>query len=156
MHKIFDFQILREFPKYVSLFFASTCGFVLCYRCFDGSAVANGILCYYLLHKTWFLGEEVHVSNQASTHWEGNWRSWSQEVCWDEEDDKCLVMAPHLSSRGTSHLLVFWFSAMLPTLSMCRPSEFRWFRKNQTEPVCTFCYDFLLIFQIRIIGNLHH
>lgn len=39
-------------------------------------------------------GEEVNVPNQACAYWASNWRTRSEEVCWDEEDDKCFVIGP--------------------------------------------------------------
>lgn len=39
-----------------------------------------------------YSGEEVDVPNQTCSYWESNWWSWSEEVSWDEEDDKCSLI----------------------------------------------------------------
>ena len=48
------------------------------------------ILFYF--NEQWNSGEEVNVPYQACTHGESHRRARFQEVCWDEEDDKCFVI----------------------------------------------------------------
>ena len=73
------------------------------------------ILFYF--NEQWNSGEEVNVPYQACTHGESHRRARSQEVCWDEEDDKCFVIVSNSlfcspghwmkSIWGTRHCYIF-------------------------------------------------